>query len=124
MRKRISSGEFADHSGGSVLGSVVYNQNLHGTMIFAKLRQLCAAQIPGDTYRALEVAADYSAQTFKHVLLPVWLLSYQYGGNTYRIVANGFTGAVAGKYPRSWVKIGFLVLFILIVLLIIVSSQN
>ena len=90
----------------------------------AKLRQLCAAQIPGDTYRALEVEADYSAQTFKHVLLPVWLLSYQYAGNTYRIVANGFTGAVAGKYPKSWIKIGFLVLVILIVLLIVLSSQN
>ena len=89
-----------------------------------KLRQLCAAQIPGDTYRALEIAADYSGQTFKHVLLPTWLLSYQYGGKTYRIVANGFTGAVAGKYPKSWIKIGLLVLVILIVLLIIAGSQN
>jgi hypothetical protein len=89
-----------------------------------KLRQLCAAQIPGDTYRALEIAADYSRQTFKHVLLPIWLLSYQYAGNTYRIVANGFTGTVAGKYPKSWIKIGLLVLVILIVLLIIAGSQN
>jgi hypothetical protein len=93
-------------------------------MMDTKLRQLCAEQIPGDTYRALEVAADYSAQTFKHVLLPVWLLSYQYGGKTYRIVANGFTGTVAGKYPKSWIKIGFLVLIILIVLLIVLASQN
>ncbi len=85
----------------------------------AKLRQLCAAQIPGDTHRNLEVEADYSAQTFKHVLLPVWLLSYQYGGTTYRIVANGLTGALAGKYPKSWIKIGLLVLAILIVLLLI-----
>ena len=91
----------------------------------AKLRQLCAEQIPGDTYRGLEVAADYSAQTFKHVLLPIWLLSYQYGSTTYRIVANGFTGAIAGKYPKSWIKIGFLVLAILIVLLIVFAlAQN
>ena len=66
-----------------------------------------------------EVAADYSAQTFKHVLLPVWLLNYQYGGTTYRIVANGVTGALAGKYPKSWIKIGLLVIAILIVMLII-----
>jgi len=85
----------------------------------AKLRQLCVEQIPGDTYRGLEVAADYSAQTFKHVLLPIWLLSYQYGGTTYRIVANGFNGALAGKYPKSWIKIGFLVFAILILVLII-----
>jgi hypothetical protein len=85
----------------------------------AELRKLCAAQIPGDTHRNLQVAADYSAQTFKHVLLPVWLLNYQYGGTTYRIVANGVTGALAGKYPKSWIKIGLLVIAILIVMLII-----
>ena len=67
--------------------------------------QLCAAQIPGDTHRNLQVDADYSAQTFKHVLLPIWLLTYQYSGTTYRIVANGVTGALAGKYPKSWIKI-------------------
>ena len=51
--------------------------------------------------------------------LPVWLLNYDYGGATYRIVANGFTGALAGKYPKSWIKIAFLLLAILIVLLIV-----
>jgi hypothetical protein len=85
----------------------------------AEVRKLCAAQIPGDTHRNLEVAADYSGQTFKHILLPVWLLSYQYGGTTYRIVANGVTGALAGKYPKSWIKISLLVIAILIVMLII-----
>ena len=90
-----------------------------------KLRDLCAAQIPGDTYRDLQVAADYSAQTFKHVLLPIWLLSYQYGAETYRIIVNGVTGSVGGKYPKSWIKISLLVLMILIVLLLVFAvSQN
>ncbi|MBA2434296.1 MAG: hydrogenase maturation nickel metallochaperone HypA [Verrucomicrobiota bacterium] len=84
-----------------------------------ELRRLCAAQIPGDTHRNLQVDADYSAQTFKHVLLPVWLLNYQYSGATYRIVANGVTGALAGKYPKSWIKIALLVILLLIIGLII-----
>ena len=54
-------------------------------------------------------------------LLPIWLLTYQYGATTYRIVANGFTGTLAGQYPKSWIKIGFLVLAILILLLIILA---
>ena len=37
----------------------------------------------------------------------------------YRIVANGITGALAGKYPKSWIKIGLLVTAILILMLII-----
>ena len=85
----------------------------------AKLRQLCAQQVPGDTHRNLQVDADYSAQTFKHVLLPVWLLTYQYGARTFQVLANGFTGAVGGKYPKSWIKIAILVIAILIVMLII-----
>lgn len=84
-----------------------------------KLRQMCAEQIPGDTYRNLDVTADYSGQTFKHVLLPIWLLSYQYGAKTFRIVVNGLTGVVAGKYPKSWIKISLLVLTILIVMLMV-----
>ena len=89
------------------------------TAMDAKLRDLCAQQIPGDTYRNLQVDADYSQQTFKHVLLPLWLLTYQYGAKTFRILANGFTGTVAGKYPKSWIKVALLVITILIVMLII-----
>ena len=85
----------------------------------AKLRQLCAQQVPGDTHRNLQVDADYSAQTFKHVLLPVWLLTYQYGARTFQVLSNGFIGAVGGKYPKSWIKIAILVIAILIVMLII-----
>ncbi len=119
--------ELAPYDAGYVSGWVVEQyqidlvaaaKNSRETMD-AKVRQMCAQQIPGDTYRNLQVAADYSAQTFKHVLLPIWILSYQYSGNAYRIVANGVTGAIAGKYPKSWVKIAFLVLAILIVALII-----
>ena len=41
----------------------------------AKLRDLCSQQVPGDTQRNLVVDADYSGQTFKHVLVPVWVLA-------------------------------------------------
>ena len=75
----------------------------------AEIRRLCGAQVPGDTYRNLQVATDYSGQTFKHVLLPLWLLTYDYGPRHFQVVINGCTGAIAGKYPKSWVKITLLV---------------
>ncbi len=71
---------------------------------------LCAAQVPGDTHRNLEVETDYSGQTFKHILVPIWLLIYNYGAQHYQVVINGYTGRIAGKYPKSWVKILFAVL--------------
>ena len=87
----------------------------------AKLRALCAQQIRGDTYRNLVVQADYSRQTFKHTLAPVWLLSYTYGARRFQCLMNGVTGAVRGEYPKSPWKIALLVLAILIVVVIVMS---
>jgi hypothetical protein len=70
-----------------------------------KMISLCDQEVPGDTHRNLNVNSDYSGQTFKHVLVPVWLLSYSYGPRAFQVVINGFTGAMAGRYPKSWVKI-------------------
>jgi predicted RNA-binding Zn-ribbon protein involved in translation (DUF1610 family) len=86
----------------------------------AKLNALCAAQIPGDTYRNLSVQADYSQQTFKHILAPVWLLTYTYGGRRFQCAMNGVTGAIRGQYPKSPWKIALLVLAI-VALVIVVS---
>lgn len=79
----------------------------------AKLEQLCGRQVPGDTYRNLRVSANWSGQTFKHILTPVWLLTYDYHGKSFQVVVNGYTGAIAGRYPKSWVKIFFAVLLVL-----------
>jgi len=78
-----------------------------------KLRQLCAAQVPGDTHRNLQVAGDYSGQTFKHILVPVWILTYTYGATSYQVIANGVTGRMGGQRPWSWIKITLLVLLVL-----------
>lgn len=88
------------------------------------VEQLCIAQIPGDTYRSLEVASEYSGQTFKHVLLPVWVLSYVYGPRTYQVAVNGCTGKIAGKYPLSWIKIAIVSVIAIIVLLFILTHAG
>jgi hypothetical protein len=90
-----------------------------------KLRDMCAAQIPGDTYRNLSIHPTFSAQTFKHILVPVWLLAYLYGARMFQVVVNGHSGRMAGQYPKSPWKIVFLVLLAIIAFLIFVMlSQN
>jgi len=79
-----------------------------------EMERLCASQVPGDTHTNLQVDADYSGQTFKHILVPIWLLTYNYGSRNFQVVINGYTGATSGHYPKSWVKIFFLVLGILL----------
>ena len=81
-----------------------------------KLTQLCAAQIPGDTYRNLRIAPSYAGRTFKHVLVPVWLLSYTYGRSAFQVIVNGYTGAIAGRYPKSlWKILGLVALGAIVV---------
>jgi len=81
-----------------------------------RVRMLCSQQVPGDTQRNLEVEAQFQGRTFKHVLVPVWLVHYTYGARSFQIVANGYTGVIAGEQPYSWIKIMLAVLAALIVL--------
>jgi len=89
-----------------------------------QLERMCAAQIPGDTHRNLQIHPEYSGQTFKHILVPVWLLSYTFGRKAFQVVANGFTGAIAGTYPFSVWKIVLLILAILAVVGVIVLVKG
>jgi DNA-directed RNA polymerase subunit RPC12/RpoP len=79
----------------------------------ARLRELCARQVPGDTQRNLEVRATYSGQTFKHILAPLWLATYAYRGKIRQVVVNGVTGQAAGDRPWSWAKIALAALLAL-----------
>ena len=74
-----------------------------------KQRGRCAGDIPGDTHRCLDVTNLFSDETFKHVLLPIWISAYRYGGKVFRFLVNGQTGEVVGKAPYSWVKISLFV---------------
>jgi predicted RNA-binding Zn-ribbon protein involved in translation (DUF1610 family) len=90
----------------------------------ARLEQLCGQQVPGDTYRNLSIHPDYSHRTFKHVLVPVWMLSYNYGARAFRVVVNGYTGTIAGEYPKSFWKIFLLVLAAVLAAIVIASLSD
>jgi hypothetical protein len=81
----------------------------------AKLLAMCSQQVPGDTQRNLQIAPVYSGRTFKHVLVPVWLLKYDYGSKAYQVIVNGYTGTIAGRRPYSVWKIVGVVLAIALV---------
>jgi hypothetical protein len=88
-----------------------------------QLESLCGAQVPGDTYRNLRIFPTYSGETFKHILVPVWLLTYTFGKKTFQVVANGYTGVMSGQYPKSFWKIAFVVLLVLALIALIVALQ-
>lgn len=67
------------------------------------------ARIGGDTQQVDSVRSRYEAITFKHLLLPTWLMAYRYKGKPYQIFINAATGEVQGERPYSFWKIFFAV---------------
>lgn len=78
--------------------------------IDAALRAEVMQRIGGDEQRIHSLRADYQALTYKHLLLPVWLLAYRWKDRPYRVAVNGATGEVCGERPYSAWKIAFAVL--------------
>lgn len=85
----------------------------------AKLQSECASRVPGNTHRNLHVSPSYDRQTFKHVLVPVWVLSYDYGTRSFQVLVNGVTGTISGDRPYSWPKIVGAVAAVLLALLLL-----
>jgi len=91
-----------------------------------KMRALCASHVPGDTYSNLQVSARYAGRTFKHILVPIWLVTYRFGSRNFQTIVNGYTGTIAGDRPISWPKVFFYVVLPTIVMLIVIAllQQN
>ena len=84
------------------------------------LRQTASSQIQqrhGSSLTRIHfLNTSHSNVTYKYILLPVWMSSFQYGGRIYHFMINGQTGKVSGQSPISWIKVGiaflaFLLLF-------------
>ncbi len=67
-------------------------------------------RIGGDEQRVTGQKSRYDDITFKHMLLPIWLMAYKYRQKTYRVTINAATGEVQGERPWSWIKITLFVL--------------
>lgn len=88
-----------------------YETELEGGFAHARERMEAALAvvvkrlIGGDEQRIDSLKANYGAVTFKHLLLPVWMLAYRYHDKAYQVLINAATGEVQGERPWSWLKI-------------------
>ncbi len=80
--------------------------------------------IGGDTQRVASLTMALSNETFKHILLPVYISTYNFNGKRYNFFVNGQTGAVSGQRPYSFWKIFVLALFIVALIAIIAVVFN
>lgn len=64
--------------------------------------------MPGDEHRGLEFETALSHEVVEPCLLPVWVAALRYHPKRppARVLVNGQTGAVFGRVPISWPKVG------------------
>ena len=65
---------------------------------------------------SLTINPTYSNIKYNYTLLPTYFVNFKYKDKSYINLMNGQTGKVAGKVPRSGLKITLLVLFILAII--------
>ena len=82
------------------------------------------SDIGGDAQRVYDIDMKLTEETFKHILVPVYLSTYKYKDKVYRFFINGQSGTSSGARPYSFWKIFFLVIFILLIVGGIVLLQE
>jgi len=100
---------------GWVAAKVVIQDGIHSAV---------RGEIGGDEQRVSSINTAYDHITYKHILLPLWLSCYRYGGKTFCFQVNGQTGEVRGARPYSFWKIFFFVVAILAIIGVIYLLTN
>jgi DNA-directed RNA polymerase subunit RPC12/RpoP len=88
-------------------------------------RARCSSDVPGDTQRNLKVDNRIFDVRWKHVLLPLWCLTYRYAGKDWRVLINGQNAQVKGEAPLSVPKLlAFVAVLLLAVLAVLLLARG
>ncbi len=115
--------------------AMTYDQPLTTASLAA--RERVVRKVRQEMYNRVEVAREkrnlrtgatnWSGMTYKLMLLPLWIGTFHYKGETFRILVNGQTGKISGEKPVDRIKvwmalaIGVLGLFAVTLILIFLA---
>ena len=68
-------------------------------------RQACREQASTSQIRNFSMNLDFGDESWRYVLLPVYVAAYRYEDKIYQVMINGQTGVVAGQWPVDWTKV-------------------
>jgi len=81
-------------------------------------RSACEQYVPGRC-RKMKVNVRLEGMSSEPMLLPVWVMAYNYKDRVFRFLINGQTGRSTGQAPISWTKVIVAVTIVAIVALVI-----
>lgn len=86
-----------------------------------KMMDMCRADVRKtyDDVKDVKMNLSYKNETYKYVLLPVYSTVYLFKDKEYHVLINGQNGKVIGEYPKSYIKILAIVVFIIAIIAIV-----
>lgn len=76
-------------------------------------KKSCYSDAGSSHVRSFSMKADFGEETWRYVLLPVFIAAYRFQNKTFQIMINGQTGTVAGQKPVAWWKVWLVVIAIM-----------
>jgi predicted RNA-binding Zn-ribbon protein involved in translation (DUF1610 family) len=71
-------------------------------------REKCRAQTSTNKVRNFSMQLDFQDESWRYILLPVYINTYYFENKPFQLLVNGQTGAIAGQRPADWRKIAWL----------------
>jgi DNA-directed RNA polymerase subunit RPC12/RpoP len=68
-------------------------------------KKACYQDIPSRHVRNFSMSADFTDESWRYILLPLYIATYKHDEKAYQMMINGQTGKVAGQKPVAWWKI-------------------
>lgn len=83
-------------------------------------------QHSADSVDSLKFSTDFSAITYKYLLLPIWMSAFSYKNKIFKFAVNGQTGKVGGKAPVSPLRvcIALLIAAAIIALIVFLAGNS
>ncbi len=77
-------------------------------------REACCDQASTSEIRNFSMTLDFSDETWRYALFPVYVAVYRYEDRAYQVMINGQTGTMAGQRPVDWGKVWLAVALMLV----------
>jgi hypothetical protein len=60
------------------------------------------------------MGVDFEGESWRYILLPVYVASYVYDGRLYQALVNGQSGEISGQRPVNWEKVWLMIAAVLL----------
>jgi hypothetical protein len=69
------------------------------------VKQKCRSQASTSQIRNFSMELDFADESWRYILLPLYLATYRYRTKSYQLMMNGQSGKIAGQRPVDWPKV-------------------